>query len=119
MQIEGLPRSKWHELEGLPGDQIQTLDADKVVAFVARDEGQIVGRLYVIFQPLISGIWVRDSHRGKGVALMLEQAVEQAMKTAGMQEIFTNARTGSRIEKYLKRIGFSLPAWRQWSKKLV
>lgn len=87
------------------------------IAIVAREQGEIVGRIFVLAPLHVEGPWIREDKRGSGLAARLIKRAEEEAQASGVVKVFAYA-VSDEISDYLQRLGYSKEPWTVWSKEL-
>jgi hypothetical protein len=112
MKIEVLPPERYGEL---PPMEIGCLSPANSIALVARDNGRIVGCIFLA-QPLhAEGVWEAPGHIGLG-AKLIEAAGTEAKKF-GCTKLFGYA-VNEAMGRYFRRLGCTKTDLEVWSKEL-
>lgn len=83
---------------------------------VAEEQGGIVG--FLVIQPVVHAepVWVREDHRGNGIARKLFSEVDDFMKGIGIKAYYTFS-TETIVERLAQGNGMSLLPWKVWMKE--
>lgn len=112
--IETLPASDFQLLESVyegfvpPGNSI---------VIVARQRGEIVGRIFLMSPTHIEGPWVRNDLRGHILGKRLMDAAAEKAQELGITKLFAYA-ADEQLAGYLQRLGYDKEPFTVWSKEL-
>jgi len=95
--------------------QLENLGLLKI--FTARDDGRLVGYLWVILSPNLhsrgsmlacdDGLYVAKSYRGQAVAKDLVRFTERCLKEDGIKVFHIVGTTEKPIDSFVKRMGYT------------
>ena len=124
---EALALIENHFSEVYPARDVYDLDMDwdtyakleelgMLKIFTSRDEGKLIGYLWVIVSPNIhskgnytacdDGLFVASSHRGKSVAVKLIKFVEKCLKEDGFKTFHLVGTAEKPIDSLVERMGY-------------
>lgn len=128
----GMPRSDmdaYISTHLTPAHFEEFLASDDAIVSVADDGGQLVGYTLVFTggegakqEPefgvtlesgsMLSKLYVRESHHGKGIALMLFDAVKQDARDLGLAGVWLNVNNVNfRAQRFYEKHGFTHCGW--------
>lgn len=102
------------KIERLPDEQFDCLleieegfapDPNNSIVVVARDDGEIVGRMFLLSLAHIEGTWINAQHRNGTVLLRMIKLMESEASKVGLKTIFAYAKT-EKVGSYLERLGY-------------
>lgn len=96
-----------------------TPDAEHSIAMVARNDSQIIGRLFAVAPVHVEGIFVEPRYRGGTLFKDMMNAMELELKSENIKKVFAYAvrpEVGHYIEH---RCGYKPLAWRVYERELV
>lgn len=111
------------EFKLLTGPELNTIDPDGIswpfdtFAWVALEDGKLVGRSAILNLPVIEGTMVVPEKRSSTLARRLIEKVEQLYKSLGKTHSWAMA-ANAEIGDYLERIGYEKVPVTLYSKKL-
>lgn len=115
IQVRELEKSEYGKLAHVAEGYIPP--ADYSIVMVAEDEGEIVGRIFLISPVHIEGPWIRNDKRCGLILTRLIEAAERQGRKVGVKTIFAYA-VSEEIEGGLVRLGFAKRELTVWSKEI-
>jgi hypothetical protein len=115
--VERLNPSEWDLLKSV--DDGFTPNVDHSIAVVARNESQIIGRLFAVAPIHVEGVFVEPRYRGGTLFKDMMSAMELELKAEKVNKVFAYSvrpEIGHYIEQ---RCGYSPLAWKIYSKELT
>jgi N-acetylglutamate synthase-like GNAT family acetyltransferase len=102
------------KVERLPEDQYDVLmevedgycpDPNGSIVVVARDDGEVVGRMFLLSLAHIEGTWINKQHRNGTLAVRMIKLMEKEAKNIGISSLFAYAKN-EEVGGYLERLGY-------------
>ena len=90
---------------------------DGSAAIVARDGGEIVGRVFLMAPVHVEGPWVKEDLRGHTLGYRLMEAAAQKAKECGVSKLFAYAADAT-LANYLGRLGYKQEPFTVWTKEI-
>jgi N-acetylglutamate synthase-like GNAT family acetyltransferase len=87
------------------------------VALVFKQEGEIVGRVFLLAPTHVEGPWVREDLRGGLIGHRLMESAEQEAKSRGITKLFAYA-ADDKLANYLDRMGYQKQPFTVWAKEI-
>lgn len=115
IQVRELEKSEYGKLAGISEGYIPPKDASLVL--VAEENGEIVGRMFLLFPAHIEGTWVKEGSRNGWVGWNLVGAMQRKAASLGLKKLLAFAADG-KIEDYLERLGFKRQPLSIWGKEI-
>ena len=92
-------------------------DPANSIAIVAKDSGEIVGRIFIVAPAHIEGPWIAPAKRGGMLLVHLISRAEREARKAGIKKLMAYG-TSPQTEDYLKRLGFGQLPLTVWAKDI-
>ena len=92
-------------------------DKSNSLVVVAKDDGEIVGRMMLVAIPHIEGTWIKESYRKGSLGVKIERRMEQEAERLGLRTLFAFAP--SHVSDYLSRLGFKKEELEVYSWSLI
>jgi len=115
IEVRELDKSEYEKLASIAEGYIPPPEFS--VAMIADDNGEIVGRMFLVCPAHLEGTWISPRARKGITGKLLIGAVEAKGRQLGLSKYFAYARDNE-IEGYLKRLGFKRENLTVWSKEL-
>lgn len=115
MVIEHLKADQYGELAGVADGFVP--DPKSSVALVARNDHEIVGRVFLLTPAHLEGPWVRPDLRGTTMGKRLIDAAEEVAKRCGVRKMFAYGASED-LENYLMRLGYKREPFTVWTKEI-
>lgn len=103
MIIRVLPPNEYPRLAAVEEGYVP--DPNNAVVLVAEEDGEIVGRWFLVVMPHVEGIWIRPDKRGGTLGYRLEKAMCTEAKDAGLERILAFADNDTHVD-YMTRLGW-------------
>lgn len=117
IQIERLPKEEFEALKTVADGFCP--DADKSVAVVARNDGRIIGRCFLLAPAHVEGIYIERAWRGGSLFKDMMAAMEIEARAEGITKLFAYAVEPSIGEYIDRRCGYLQLPWKVFSKELL
>lgn len=92
-------------------------DPQTSIALVAKQDGEFVGRIFLLAPVHLEGPWVRPDKRGGMVGKRLVDKAEEEARAIGVTKLFAFGSSED-LEDYLHRLGFKKQPLTVWAKEL-
>lgn len=101
-------------IERLPAEQFDELlriqegfrpDPEHSIVVVAKQDGQIIGRMFLLEMAHVEGTWVHDRFRNGTILAKLMAELEKEARGAALKTIFAYSQT-KKIGEYIERLGY-------------
>ena len=116
IRVRELDKAEYGKLAEISEGYIPPEDSSLVL--VAEENGEIVGRMMLLFPAHIEGTWVKEGSRNRRVGWKLMQVMEEKAATLGLGKLLAFAMEKT-IEGYLERLRFKREPMSVWSKELT
>jgi N-acetylglutamate synthase-like GNAT family acetyltransferase len=113
--IEKLAPDKFDELYQFADGYVP--DPKLSWAFVARKDGRIVGRIFILAPAHVEGPYIEPEERRGTIGARLMQILEKEALDIGISKLFAYANS-PQIEDYLSRLGYIKSAMTVWEKEI-
>jgi GNAT superfamily N-acetyltransferase len=90
---------------------------DGSAAIVAREGGEIIGRVFLMAPVHVEGPWVKEDRRGRTLGYRLMDAAAQKAKKCGVKKLFAYA-ADEILANYLARLDYQREPFTVWTKEL-
>lgn len=90
-------------------------DPDYTIAVAAFEEGELVGRMFVVVLPHLEAPWIREDKRGGTLAKRMEEELLREAGKFGIERVFAFA-VDDTIADYLSRLGYEKTEITVWEK---
>ena len=91
-------------------------DSDYTLAVAAFDEGELVGRMFLVCLPHLEAPWIREDKRGGFLAKRMEERLIEEAKRFEIERTFALA-VNDKIADYLNRLGYRKTEYTVWEKE--
>jgi N-acetylglutamate synthase-like GNAT family acetyltransferase len=92
-------------------------DAATSVALVAKQDGEIVGRIFLLAPTHVEGPWIREDLRGGLILNQLVATAEREAKSRGISKVFAYA-ADDKLAGYIARLGYQKEPYTVWTKEI-
>ncbi len=113
--VERLPEEEFDVLLSI--EEGYKPNPETSIAVVARQDGEIIGRLLLLFVAHVEGAWVHDRFRNGTILDKMTKEVEKQAKEAGLSTVFAYSRT-QQMDDYIQRLGYEPTALRVFKKDI-
>jgi len=103
MKIERLPEDQYDSL--LEIEEGYCPDPNSSIVVVAKDDGEIVGRMFLLSLAHIEGTWINKQHRNGTIAFRMIKLMEQEAKKIGINTLFAYSKSDD-VSGYMERLGY-------------
>ena len=114
MVIESVSPERYPMLQDIADGFVPNPATSK--ALIAKENGEVVGRVFLLAPAHVEGIWVRDDKRSTPLGKQLMEAAESEAKQSGITRLM--AYGVSETESYLERLGYSKMPLTVWGKTI-
>lgn len=83
-------------------------------AIVVKEDGEIVGRAFLLYPVHIEGVWIREDRRNGLVLSQLVEATFNEARRLGLTKVLAFGMY-DKMEDYLKRLKFKRLSWSVWN----
>lgn len=115
MKIERLPEDQYDVLMEIEEGFVP--DPNSSIVVVARDDGEVVGRMFLLSLAHIEGTWINAQHRNGTVLVRMIRLMEKEASNVGLKTIFAYAKTDN-VASYLERLGYKRTEMAVFEKEL-
>jgi N-acetylglutamate synthase-like GNAT family acetyltransferase len=115
IEVKRLESSEYEQLKSIQEGFCP--DPKNSIVVVAKSDGQIVGRIFLIRPFHVEGTWIDEPFRRTSLGYRLFIHMERIAKDDGLTKLFSYA-LNAEIEGYLERLGYKKEAVTVWTKDI-
>jgi N-acetylglutamate synthase-like GNAT family acetyltransferase len=115
IEILRLPETDFNQLETICEGYVP--DPSKSIAVVAKQNGQIVGRMMLIAVAHVEAAWVHEDLRNGTILERMVKEIEKQAKQVGISTVFAYSET-TEMDGYIARLGYEKSPLRVFRKEL-
>lgn len=113
-------------IERLPAEEYDTLmsieegyvpDPKASIAVVAKDDGQIIGRMMLIAVAHVEAAWINHRFRCGSILERMTKEIETQARAVGIKTVFAYSETHE-MDDYIQRLGYDRSPLRVFRKEL-
>src|SRR5208337_3486664 len=116
MKIQKLRTNAYDVLDSVH-DGFKPNPKESVVLVATNDNGEVIGRTFLLAPAHVEGVWVREDQRKQGIFTEMVARIEAEAKSIGIQKLFAYG-ANEYMDRQIERIGYTKQPLTVWTKEL-
>lgn len=112
LTVERLPDNEYQKLADIAEGFVPNPSFSR--AIVVKEDGEIVGRAFLLYPVHIEGVWIREDKRNATILRQLVDATFQEARKLGLTKVLAFGMY-DKMEEYLERLKFKRLGWSVWN----
>ena len=113
--VERLPVDEYDSLLSIEEGYVP--DPEHSIAVVAKDGGEIIGRMMLLSVAHVEAAWINKRFRSGSILERMTKEIEDQARAAGIKTVFVYSETHD-MDDYIQRLGYERSPLRVFRKEL-